>query len=58
MFLQRVAAGLVFACGAALSRLGISGESWPILAVGFGTCVAGMAWLASGPSERPAMLEA
>lgn len=50
MFLQRVAAGLVFFSGAALSRLGIAGESWPVLAFGFGTCVAGMAWLASGPS--------
>ena len=50
MFLHRLAAGLVFASGAALSRLGIAGDSWATLAFGFSACVAGMAWLASGPA--------
>ena len=59
MFLHRIAAGLVFASGAALSRMGIVDESWPVLTVGFATCVAGMAWLAAGPApERAVALRA
>ena len=59
MFLHRIAAGLVFLSGAALSRFGIAGQSWPVLALGFGACVAGMAWLTAGPAPaRPLVLRA
>lgn len=34
MFLQRLAAGLVFLAGVVLSRLGVALESWPVLALG------------------------
>lgn len=56
MFLHRIAAGLVFASGAVLSRMGIVDESWPILTVGFATCVAGMAWLAAGPAHEKSLV--
>jgi hypothetical protein len=55
--LHHVAAGLVFASGAALSRMGIVDESWPVLALGFATCAAGMAWLAAGPGPGQARAE-
>ena len=47
MFLQRVAAGLVFTAGAGVSRLAVTGESFLLLAVGFSAAVAGLAWFAS-----------
>lgn len=60
LFLHRLAAGLVFASGAALSRVGIADESWAILAFGFSACVAGMGWLAAGPApdREPIVLRA
>lgn len=56
MFLHRIAAGLVFASGAALSRMGIVDESWPVLALGFATCVAGMGWLAAGTNPQRSLV--
>lgn len=48
MFLHRMAAGLVFAAGAGVSRLAVTGESFLLLAVGFTAAVAGISWFASG----------
>jgi hypothetical protein len=60
MFLHRLAAGLVFASGAALSRLGITDGNWALVGFGFTACVGGMAWLASGssPDREPIVLRA
>lgn len=50
MFLHKLAAGLVFAAGAGISRLAVTGESFLLMGVGLGAAVAGMAWFASaGP---------
>lgn len=55
MFLQKVASGLVFASGAGLSRLGVTGESWVLLGLGLAAAVAGVSWFAAiGPGVRPA----
>ena len=48
MFLHRLAAGLVFAAGAGVSRLAVTGESFLLLAVGFTATVGGLSWFASG----------
>lgn len=57
MFLHRLAAGLVFAAGAGVSRLAVTGESFLLLAVGFTAILGGLSWFASGgppaPSRRP-----
>jgi hypothetical protein len=47
MFLHRLAAGLVFAAGAAVSRLAVTGDSFLLLAVGFTATVSGLMWFAS-----------
>ncbi len=51
MFLHRLAAGLVFAAGAGVSRLAVTGESFLLLAVGFTAAVGGLSWFASGGPE-------
>jgi hypothetical protein len=48
MFLHRLAAGLVFAAGAGLSRLGVTGESFLLIGLGLTAAVAGMTWFTSG----------
>ena len=48
MFLHKLAAGLVFAAGAGISRLAVLGESFLLMGLGLGAAVAGMAWFASG----------
>lgn len=50
MFLHRLAAGLVFAAGAGLSRLAVTGESFVLMALGLGAAVAGLSWFVSSPS--------
>ena len=42
MFVYRLAAGLVFVAGVGLSRLGVSGESWPLLALGLLAATVGL----------------
>ena len=58
MFLHRLAAGLVFAAGAGVSRLAVTGESFLLLGVGFTAILAGCSWFAMGgpsaPGRRPA----
>ncbi|MHB1262316.1 MAG: hypothetical protein ACYC2H_11445 [Thermoplasmatota archaeon] len=51
MFLHRLAAGLVFASGAGLSRLGVTGESFLLIGLGLGAALGGLTWFAS--SGRP-----
>ena len=54
MFLHRLAAGLVFAAGAGVSRLAVTGESFLLLAVGFTAILGGLSWFAAGgPSPHP-----
>jgi hypothetical protein len=48
MFLHRLAAGLVFAAGAGISRLAVTGESFLLLGLGFGAAVVGLSWFAAG----------
>ena len=51
MFLHRMAAGLVFASGAGLSRLAVTGESFLLMGIGLGAAIAGMAWFGlAGPA--------
>lgn len=42
MFVYRLAAGLVFLAGVGLSRLGVSTESWPLLALGLLAATVGL----------------
>jgi hypothetical protein len=48
MFLERLAAGLVFASGAGVSRLAVTGESLLLMVLGLGAAVAGLSWFAAG----------
>lgn len=53
MFLHRLAAGLVFASGAGLSRLGVTGESFLLIGLGLAAAMGGLMWFASsGQSSR------
>jgi hypothetical protein len=55
MFLHRLAAGLVFAAGAGVSRLAVTGESFLLMGVGLAAAVAGLSWFAAGgPTVHPA----
>ena len=55
MFLHRLAAGLVFASGAGVSRLAVTGESFLLMGLGLGAAVVGLSWFASGgPAPAPA----
>ncbi|MEA3135980.1 MAG: hypothetical protein QOJ26_60 [Thermoplasmata archaeon] len=54
MFLHRLAAGLVFAAGAGVSRLAVAGESLFLMGVGLGAAIVGLAWFASGGPSAPA----
>lgn len=42
MFLYRLAAGLVFLTGGALSRVGLDLESWPLMALGLIAAAVGL----------------
>jgi hypothetical protein len=54
MFLHRLAAGLIFAAGAGISRLAVAGESLFLMGVGLGAAIVGLAWFASaGPATAP-----
>lgn len=53
MFLHRLAAGLVFASGAGLSRLGVTGESFLLIGLGLGAALGGLMWFASGGRAAP-----
>ena len=55
MFLHRLAAGLVFAAGAGVSRLAVTGESFLLLGVGFTAIVGGLSWFASGGPPAPVL---
>jgi hypothetical protein len=54
MFLPRMAAGLVFASGAGVSRLAVTGESLLLMVLGMGAAVVGMSWfIFSGGPPQP-----
>lgn len=48
MFLHRLAAGLVFASGAGLSRMAVLDDSWALMLLGFAAAVSGLAWFTNG----------
>jgi hypothetical protein len=57
MFLPRMAAGLVFASGAGVSRLAVTGESLLLMVLGLGGAVVGLSWFifsGSRPEATPA----
>ena len=57
MFLPRMAAGLVFASGAGVSRLAVTGESLVLMVVGLGAAAAGLSWFifsGAGPETAAA----
>lgn len=57
MFLYRLASGLVFLSGGGLSRLGVTAESWPLMALGLIAAAVGlwhffMGGTATAPNPR------
>jgi hypothetical protein len=52
MFLHRLAAGLVFASGAGLSRLAVTTESFVLMGLGLGAALGGLSWFAAGGPSR------